>query len=198
MDVIDDVLKFWFGDLQKDPFATEKMGLWFASNAQIDAEMRQRFGAEVERAANGEYDPLRGTPRGHLALIVLLDQFPRNIFRRTPRAFAHDPRALNYALEMIDHGTDQELSLIERSFVYLPLEHAEDAALQQRSVELFEKLVSEAPPERKAMFESMLDYAERHKVIIDRFGRFPHRNAILGRESSAEELEFLEQPGSSF
>lgn len=192
------VLNYWFGDLSTDPFAKQKTDLWFTASEQTDNEIRERFGNDVARASAGEYEALRSTPHGSLALIILLDQFTRNIYRGTPDAFASDPLALQYALDMIASGQDQKLSPVERIFVYLPLEHAEDQALQEQCVALFDKLRNEVPETDRDFFEVTYDYAVRHKVIIDRFGRFPHRNEILGRESTPEEIEFLKQPGSSF
>jgi uncharacterized protein (DUF924 family) len=140
-----------------------------------------------ERAARGELDPWRATPLASLALLVILDQFPRNMFRGTARAFATDPRALAAAGSALARGFDRLLSPSERTFVYLPFEHAEDLAAQRRSLALFE-----------ALDPNDMEYVKRHYEIIARFGRFPHRNAVLGRESTAEEIEFLKRPGSSF
>ena len=149
--------------------------------------MRGRFLPLWERAAGGGLGRWRGSPLASLALAIVLDQFPRNMFRGTPRAFSSDELALAVARAAVERGFDRLLSPVERTFVYLPFEHAEDLAAQRRSVALSSAL----SPDRA-------EYARRHYEIIARFGRFPHRNAILGRESIAEEAEFLEQPGSSF
>ena len=133
-----------------------------------------------------------------MALILCCDQFPRNIFRGTPGAFAYDARALQLSLSGIERGWDRQLRCVERAFFYLPLEHSEDRGHQERSVELFGELLREAPEAQKSGFESFLDYARRHREIIAQFGRFPHRNRILGRVSTPEERAFLKQPGSSF
>jgi uncharacterized protein (DUF924 family) len=184
-----DVLDFWFGAPPLTPREA-----WFRKDDAFDATIRTRFGAAVEAAIAGELPtPWHATTEGRLAQLLLLDQFTRNAHRGSARAFAGDARAQALALAMIERGEDRALAPVQRWFVYLPLEHAEDAALQDRSVALFEALAAEDP----ASAENV-DYAERHRVIIRRFGRFPHRNAALGRPSTAEETAFLLQPGSSF
>jgi uncharacterized protein (DUF924 family) len=187
-----DVLSFWFGA------AGRPRDEWFRASHAFDAEIRARFGEALERAARGGLDDWRSTPRGRLALVVLLDQFSRNAFRGMPAAFAQDPRARALALEGIDAGEDRSLAPLERSFLYMPLVHAEDVAVQDRAVALFEELASAAPPDLAGYLESAAKFARAHRDIVARFSRFPHRNAILGRDSTAEEAEFLQQPGSSF
>jgi len=140
-----------------------------------------------EQAVRGELERWRSTPLAALALVVVLDQFSRNMFRGTPRAFVGDPAALAAAAGLIERGFDRVLSAQERTFTYMPFEHAEDIAAQRRSLALFE-----------ALDPNDMEYARRHHEIIARFGRFPHRNAVLGRESTPEEIEFLKQPGSLF
>lgn len=176
----DDVLTFWFSD------STRKH--WFARSDAFDASLRDRFGDLHTRAAAGQLDDWAATPRGALALVILLDQASRNLHRGTPGAFATDSAALRHARAAVDAGFDSGLSDEERLFFYLPFEHSEDLADQERSVALCASLAT-------AMYR---DYAVRHRDVVARFGRFPHRNAILGRESTPEELEFLKQPGSSF
>jgi uncharacterized protein (DUF924 family) len=166
---------------------------WFRKDDAFDAQVRERFGALLERGLRGELSAWAATPLGALAQVVLLDQLPRNAWRGTPRAFAGDMRALAAAQAMVAAGQDQALLPVQRAFVYLPFEHAESLPLQDEALRRFRRLAAQAPE----MTEG-LDYAERHRVIIERFGRFPHRNAILGRPSTAEELEFLKQPGSGF
>jgi len=181
-----EVLDFWFGA----PDSRERgrpRKLWFRKSEPFDAEIRRRFLATWERAARGELERWQATPLASLALVVALDQFPRNMFRGTPRAFASDPLALAAARETIARGFDSLISPLERTFIYLPFAHAEDLAAQRRSLALFHALDPED-----------MRYAKRHYEIIARFGRFPHRNAALGRESTAEEIEFLKRPGSSF
>ena len=181
-----EVLDFWFGA----PGSRERgrpRKAWFQKSEPFDAEIRRGFLTTWERAARGELERWQATPLASLALIVTLDQFPRNMFRGTPRSFASDSLALAAARETIAREFDRLLSPVERPFVYLPFEHAEDLSAQRRSLALFHALDPED-----------MRYAKRHYEIIARFGRFPHRNAILGRQSTAEEIEFLKQPGSSF
>ena len=196
---VDEVLEFWFGELRDDePVASEKTALWWKKQASTDALIKLHFEQSVRSAAAGELDQWRDSALGRLALIILLDQFPRNIYRDTPAAFAYDSIARDTCLQGLGSGDDQRLKPIQRVFFYLPLEHAEDSALQARSVALFRKLVTDVGADKAKGFKGYLDFAIKHQVIIDRFGRFPHRNAILQRDSTADELEFLKQPGSSF
>jgi uncharacterized protein (DUF924 family) len=186
------VLDFWF--LAPDnPGHGQSRAEWFRKDDAFDAQIRERFGALIDTAIDGGLRDWAATPRGALALILLLDQFTRNVYRDTPRAFAGDEQALTLAVALTQNGQDQELEPTLRAFVYMPFEHAEDLAMQARAVELFQLLV-----QSREGFESMLDYAQRHQEVIARFGRFPHRNAILGRDSTPEELTFLQQPGSRF
>ncbi|OHC38611.1 DUF924 family protein [Rhodanobacter soli] len=185
-----DVLDFWF--------AEAGTAHWFAADAAFDAQIRARFGAAVEAAANDRLDDWADTPSGWLALLILLDQFPRNLYRHDPRAWAADASAQRVALSGLARSDDRQLPAVQRVFAYLPLEHAEDSALQQRSVELFEALCAEVPTEQRKQFEEFLDYARRHREVIARFGRFPHRNATLGRASTPEEMLYLAQPGAGF
>lgn len=193
------VLAFWFGAGTDDAATAQtQRKLWWSKDAAVDAGMRTRFATLVSTAAAGGHDDWAGTPQGRLALIVLFDQLPRNIYRDTPQAFAFDARALQLALDGIATGADQPLRPIERVFCYLPLEHAESLAMQERSVTLFTALAADAPDNVRDTFRGFADYAVRHREVIARFGRFPHRNRILGRVSTPEEMEFLKQPGSSF
>ncbi|NMW25643.1 DUF924 domain-containing protein [Rhodanobacter denitrificans] len=185
-----DVLDFWF--------AEAGTAHWFAADAAFDAQIRARFGAAVEAAANDRLDDWADTPSGWLALLILLDQFPRNLYRHDPRAWAADASAQRVALSGLARSDDRQLPAVQRVFAYLPLEHAEDSALQQRSGELFEALCAEVPTEQRKQFEEFLDYARRHREVIARFGRFPHRNATLGRASTPEEMLYLAQPGAGF
>lgn len=186
------VLNFWFGPLGSDSDGQPRAA-WFQKNADFDAEIARRFGAQLEQALQGGLRDWDVSSLGTLARILLLDQFTRNSFRGQARAFAGDALALQAALALIESGRDQGLSILQRRFVYLPLEHAEDLAMQQRSVALFEALAAE-----DARLDGALDYAHRHLDVIKRFGRFPHRNAALGRPSSADELAYLAQPGAGF
>ena len=183
------VLDFWFTGAPRAE--------WFKKDQAFDREIKQRFGAEIEQALEGglHHWDAEG-PQAALARILVLDQFCRNVYRGTPLAFAGDHQALQAALDMIDAGEDQALAPFERAFVYMPLEHAEDIAMQEQAVRLFTRL-AEAQPGNQGI-AGMLDYAVRHERVIRRFGRFPHRNEILQRESTLSELEFLKQPGSGF
>lgn len=193
------VIDFWFGPGMDDAVtAKNQRKLWWSKDLAVDTEMRERFASLVDAAANGGHDDWTVTPRGQLALILLFDQFPRNIHRDTPKAFAFDGHALELAQGLIAAGGDRALRRIERVFCYLPLEHAESIDMQHRSVELFTALAAETPEHERDTFSGYVDYAQRHRDIIARFGRFPHRNRILGRRSTPEETEFLKQPGSSF
>ncbi|MBI5792469.1 MAG: DUF924 domain-containing protein [Rhodocyclales bacterium] len=167
---------------------------WFRKDDAFDAAIRERFGAAVESALKGSAS-VDQQDADLLATILLLDQFTRNIFRGTPRAFAGDPRALQIAEMLVTAGRDKNLTPWQRWFAYLPFEHSESLLDQERSVALFAALRRETQHEA---FDSAHDYALRHRDVITRFGRFPHRNAILGRASTADEIEFLKQPGSSF
>ena len=175
-----DILHFWFEELSDKQH--------FAKDPALDAAMRSRFGTTLAAAARGELFAWRTTPQGRLAEILLLDQFTRNIFRDTPQAFAHDAVALVLAQELVASGQDRSLPLPQRCFAYMPYMHSESLPIQEQAVQLF------AQPG----MEAHLDSAQRHKAIIERFERFPHRNQILGRASSTPEIAFLSEPGSSF
>jgi uncharacterized protein (DUF924 family) len=183
----EDVLAFWFG--QGAEYG-QRHKRWFEKQPGFDAEVRQRFLGLHEQLARER--AWLDSPRGRLARILVLDQFPRNMFRGTPRAFATDPLALNTARLAVQRGDDQALLPVERLFVYLPFEHSEALEDQERACELTKPLA--AFPETDDAYR----YALAHRDVIARFGRFPHRNSILGRASTAEEIDFLKQPGSSF
>jgi uncharacterized protein (DUF924 family) len=194
-----DLLHWWFGQgTSATEIAAEKQRLWFGYRPQQDAEARERFGALVEQVLNGDLQDWAELPEGWLALVLLLDQLPRMIHRDTPRAFAGDERAQQLVRDGLAHGGDMLLSPIQRVFIYLVLEHAENLAVQDLAVAHFTALRDIAAEHEQALFRDFLDYAERHRDVISRFGRFPHRNAILGRDSSDAEQSFLQQPGSSF
>ena len=198
MNTTEHILSYWFGDEFVDGYPSKpRDALWFQSSPKTDQEIKSRFAPDIERAAKGQLDLWRKEPRGLLALITLLDQFPRNVYRGTARAFAYDARARELCMLGIDRGADKELRSIERTFFYLPLEHSEQLADQNLCVELMEKLVEEVSARHKKKALSYLSYARSHQKIIAEFGRFPHRNAILGRESSLAEAEFL-QTGPNF
>jgi uncharacterized protein (DUF924 family) len=185
------VLDFWFG-APGTAEAGRPRKAWFEKNPQFDDEIRTRFGALQAAAAAGRFDAWQASPRGALALIVMLDQFPRNLFRGMPAAFACDEKALSLARRVVARRFDRDLTPTERVFVYLPFEHAEDLDTQRESMRLFAGLRFDPGS------IGNIDYARRHFEIIARFGRFPHRNRILGRDSTAEESGLLAQPGSGF
>ena len=200
MNEIESVLEFWFGvcgaDGAIDPV---KRKMWFGDSRKHDAEIREHFGALHERASRGELESAWApTPRGRLALIVVLDQFSRHIHRGSGAAFAQDPAAQRLVVSGLQMRADHELIPAQRAFFYIPLEHAEDLELQRLGVRCFDGLANTVAPARRKDYESFLDYARRHRDTIERFGRFPHRNALLGRASTPDEIEFLKQPGSSF
>ena len=199
MESTDSILHYWFGTSADDAKAIrEKSALWWKKDPKVDEEMRQRFEITLEAESQGELESWGKIPRGQLARILLLDQFPRNMYRGTARAFAYDERARQRAREALDRGMDRKLRPVERVFIYMPFEHSEEARDQAASVRLFAALVEEVPANLKQAFQNFLDFARKHKEVVDRFGRFPHRNAVLGRDSTPQELEFLKGPGSSF
>lgn len=175
-----EVLDFWFNDIEPKP--------WFEKNIDFDNTIKDRFGALHRQAVQGELSAWRHSSKGALAEIILLDQFSRNIYRDQPESFAADPMALALAQVAIANGFDVELSPTERSFLYMPFMHSESAVIHEEAVKLF----------RDLGIANNLDFEFKHKEIVDRFGRYPHRNAILGRKSSSDELAFLDEPNSSF
>lgn len=193
------VLAFWFGETTDvAETAGRQQALWWGKDAARDREIGEQFGALRSQAVAGQLADWEQDPQGRLALILLIDQFSRNLFRGDPESFAQDGLALRWTLEGLEQGADRALQPIQRVFFYLPLEHAESRALQARSVALYTALAAEVPLEQRGLFEGFLDFAVKHRDIVERFGRFPHRNAILGRDSTPEEREFLQLPGSSF
>lgn len=193
------LLDWWFGPASTAAqSAAEKQRLWFGKRDEQDAEARERFGVLVEQAITGELQGWSADPHGWLAHVLLLDQLPRMIHRDTPLAFAGDVRARELVERGITLGWDRELSPLQRVFIYLVLEHAEDPLQQTRAVQLFRELAEQAGEAERELFAGFLDYAVRHQQVIARFGRFPHRNEILGRVSTADELRFLAEPGSRF
>lgn len=189
------VLEYWFADAVANPAAAAaRMPWWFGGDddpAQRDAECRERFGTLLQEAERGALDAWGATPRGRLALILVLDQFPRNVHRGRAAAFATDPRALATTRAGLALGHDRALAPIERLFFYMPLQHAEERDAQDESVERFAALAAEAPPALRDLLEKSHAYAVEHRAIVARFGRFPYRNAIVGRESTSDELEWL-------
>jgi uncharacterized protein (DUF924 family) len=181
-----EILEYWFGADTSAP-----RDFWFSKSETVDREIRARFGTAVETALAGSLDQWTATPEGTLALILLLDQFTRNVFRGTPRAFAGDAAALGHASRLVDAGLDRRFEALRRWFIYLPFEHSERLADQYESLRLFGELAGDGQ-------HGPLEWARKHFEVIRRFGRFPHRNDIMGRASTPEEVEFLRQPGSRF
>ncbi len=193
------ILEFWFGTESDDVVAARQQAeLWWKKHPEVDQEIRERFASLLDAGANGSLDDWLTSSRGILAMIILADQFSRNMYRDTPRSFAYDPLARNWCKAGLDSGADRMLRPIERVFFYLPIEHSELLEDQHRSVALYEELAESVPEAQRKLFDGHLNYAVRHREIVERFGRFPHRNAILDRESTEEETEFLQKPGSSF
>ena len=184
------VLTFWF-----DPAHRDK---WWAGDEQFDASIRERFAATVDAAIAGRLSDWANTPSGWLALLIALDQFPRNLYRHDARAWKYDLHAQQLAVWGIEEGYDLQLPVIQRVFAYMPLEHAEDAGVQGRCVALFESLCGDLPPEERDRYTEFLDYARKHQAVIARFGRFPHRNAVLGRADTPDEAAYLAGPGAGF
>ncbi|EZP28766.1 DUF924 family protein [Pseudomonas sp. RIT288] len=193
------LLDWWFGHAESpDEIAADKGKLWFGKKDSQDLEARERFGVFVDQALAGELTEWTQRPEGWLALVLLLDQLPRMIFRDSPKAFSGDLRAQKLVAQGIAADFDRQLKPIQRVFIYLVFEHCENLAVQNEAVSRFIDLVAEQPEAERAVFADNLDYAERHRKVIARFGRFPHRNAVLGRESTVDELAFLSEPGSRF
>lgn len=193
------VIDFWFGgDPDDAAVAKTKASTWWGKHAEVDVAIRRTFETTTQQAAEGTLRDWESEPTGLLALVLLTDQFPRNMYRDTPLAFAFDALARAWTNKALESGFDARLRPMQRVFLYLPLEHSESLADQHSSVALFERLAAESAPPRQEAMSGFLDYARRHRDIIARFGRFPHRNAILGRPSTQEELDFLRQPASRF
>lgn len=204
MDKAEQILQFWFEGIddntpaggQSNPFKK-----WFMKDEQFDRTIKERFEADIIKARWGAFKSWESSATGRLALIILYDQFPRNMFRNTSRMFENDPLALDLTLRSFQDGQDQDLLLIQRIFMYMPLMHAEQRKIQELAVKYFGILVEEAKqkvPLNVRYYANSLKYAQQHCDIVQRFGRFPHRNKILQRECTPEEEEFLKQSGSSF
>lgn len=195
---IRELLDFWFEDCRNDPAAAEKMNRrWFGSDEERDREIEKRFGDWVEAAARGDLDSWRRTAAGKLALVLLLDQLARNAFRGSARAFAHDERALEIAKQLIDEGLE-ELSPPEKIFALMPYTHSEDLENQKAGCVLLEQCLADAGETWKPFVAEARDYAQEHRKVIARFGRFPHRNRLLGRESTEDEEQYLSDGGESW
>lgn len=198
METAQSLHQYWFGGVADHESGQRQAKLWWSKDAALDTELTERFASLVTAARSGQLEQWNDSARERLALILLTDQLPRNIFRGTPAAFASDPVARQLCLAGLDRGDDKALKPIERVFFYLPLEHSELMQDQDQAVKLFTALFQAVPQPVMEQYRGFLTYALRHRHVIERFGRFPHRNAILGRQSTPEETAFLAEPGSSF
>lgn len=196
---VDAVLRYWFADARGDPAAAaRRMAFWFSADAHTDAQIAQRFGETMAAAAQGRLAPWEAAPSSRLALVLALDQFPRNVHRGTPAAFAHDEAALAITRRGLAAGDAAALDTLECAFFLMPFQHAEDLAAQREGAMRFDALHAQAAPEWRAITGDVAKYAHLHLGIVERFGRFPHRNAILGRDSTPAERAFLESGAESF
>ncbi|WP_420422009.1 DUF924 family protein [Simkania sp.] len=195
----DEILSFWFGQLENSyEWDAEKAKRWFNGNEAFDQTIDEAFGNDLLLASSGVYEELEKSPKGMLALIILFDQFPRNIFRGTPQAFQFHRLAEELTLKGIEAGFDRELFPIERQFFYLPLMHSENRDYQELSLQIFQQLTEEADERNRDYFLHVESYAKHHYEIVQKFGRFPHRNAILDRTDTLEEVEYLKLSASSY
>jgi uncharacterized protein (DUF924 family) len=189
---IDEILSFWFKEQELSaPQIDRRMDIWFGEDPDFDHEIEKEYADDVDRACEGDLDRWADEPRGRLALIILIDQFRRNIYRNTAQAFSMDRRALKLCVEGAMEKKDKGLTPIQKVFFYMPLQHAESKRVQAKSVELFTRLAGSVSPTFQETFLTIAQFAELHKDIIDQFGRFPHRNKLLGRENTPEEDEYL-------
>ncbi len=191
--------RFWFGSIEHTKeYFDQRMRLWFEKNHEFDSEIKERFLDWFEDLENWDLEKWKKYPRGTIALLILTDQVPRNAFRGTFKMFQYDSIARDLAVELCKSGKDLNYDLAERLFIYLPLEHSENLKDQDLAVQKFEDMLAEVSLSMRPIFQELLEYALRHRDIIYRFGRFPHRNQVMNRISSPDELDFLKTPGSSF
>jgi uncharacterized protein (DUF924 family) len=196
---IDRILSFWFKEHELTaPQIDGRMDIWFGEDQVFDHEIEKAFSRDVEDASNGEIDYWAHQPKGRLALIILLDQFRRNIYRGTAEAFSRDKAALKLCVEGAMQKKDKALTPIQRVFFYMPLQHAESRKVQAKSVEVFQRLAKAASPTFRETFETITQFAELHHDIVQKFGRFPHRNEVLNRKNTPEEEEYLAGDGPAF
>lgn len=189
---IDAVLEFWFREQALSaPQIDRRMDIWFSEDPVFDHEIEKEFADEVAKACKGELDHWAAKPLGRLALIILIDQFRRNIYRNTAQAFSKDPLALKLCVQGAMEKQDQDLTPIQKVFFYMPLQHAESRKVQAKSVQLYKRLAESVSPTYRETFMTVTQFAELHKDIIDQFGRFPHRNKMLNRENTPEEDQYL-------
>ena len=192
---IEEILSFWFGAPSEEEERLHGEALWFEASHATDRLIRDRFGKLYKKAKAGELNDWAATSRGKLALVILLDQVPRRIYRDTPEAFATDEQALHLCWEALDEGEDKLMSIPERAFLYMPAMHAEDVDAQLASVEIYQELLADARPDQKDFCRTLLEKAEKAREVVERFERFPERNYILDRSSTSEEGAYLQQSG---
>ncbi len=195
---IEQILHFWFGEMKDGLTLEDRNEFWFMPNPEVDKMIRDRFEELVIKAGRGQLKEWENIPRGTLALIILLDQFTRNIYRGNKKAFQYDAEALRLCKQGIEKGLDSKLEVIEKCFYYLPLEHSENMDDQNKCVKLFEDLLVTVDRNKISTVKNSLDYAVLHRNIIEKFGRFPHRNKVLNRQFTQEELDFLSKQGNKF
>jgi uncharacterized protein (DUF924 family) len=195
----EDVHRFWFADTIDDPQAAKaRSDIWFRPSNLFDEQIRERFGPTIVAGARGELSSWEGVPRSSVALVIVLDQFPRNAYRNTAAAFDYDELALAGTRRAVAAGYRDELTIPEQAFLLMPYQHVEDPGTQREGLRLFERMVTTAPAQWRAFAENTLQFARRHLEIIERFGRFPYRNAVLGRPSTAAEREYLDSKPETF
>lgn len=195
----EDVHRFWFAETIDDAqAASARAAVWFRSSPEFDETVRGRFGSTIAAAGRGELTGWEDAPRSCVALVVVLDQFPRNVYRNTGQAFGHDALALSVAQRAVAAGYPGALSVPECAFLLMPYQHVEDVAIQREGVRLLERMLTEAAPPWRPFTANCLDFARRHLEIVERFGRFPHRNAALGRSATPAEREYLQGKPESF
>ena len=198
-DDIQVVLDLWFRPREHDsPGVDARMNFWFGEDPELDIQIRHRFGGLMKRASAAELEHWASIPLGRLALIIVIDQFRRNAYRGTPQAFSHDRAALKLAVEGAIAKQDRQLSPLQRAFFFMPMQHVESLKVQNKSVAVYQKLARNAADAERDTFETFAHFAELHRDIIEQFGRFPHRNAILGRENTALEAEYLADDAPDF
>lgn len=194
MDRYEEILKFWFGHVEQTIVPSEtRARIWFGDSPEVDNDIKQKFSQDLDHAIQGHHVEWEKHPRGQLALIIMLDQFSRHIFRETSKAFAQDDYALSICVQGMSKDEDHHLSLIERVFYYFPLLHSEHVTNQEKSIRAYQQLVELAFPETQIIYESFFKFATHHYNIVHRFGRFPQRNVLLGRESTPEETQYLKE-----
>lgn len=198
-DRTEEILKFWFAETPRDAFKIDgRMALWFGDDESQDEKIRSRFSEDIEKASAGELDHWADTPRGRLALIILLDQFRRNIFRRSKDAYLLDHQVLKLTIKGMELGHDRQLEPVERAFFYMPMQHSESLKVQDFSVRTFNNLAETVKPTLRATFSTFSQFAELHRDIVAQFNRFPHRNEVLGRKNTPEEEAYLDASPPDF